>query len=696
MSHVRLALVLALLLCPGVTRADTLDDALAKAGMSRGDLGWRPRGWWAGWPATTYRNKAFDDLLAEPLAVVPYLRGQAWAAKAHLGPEGLAAVSSDSSHAVYRAVVSLGVDVKHGGFRAYSANLIAPETPLDQALLELLRAAGRQTRFVTFGTESPYPLIEKELAAKAAALPPRVSGVLGKLVLDLLLAQRYAELAFRKVPREDQERVAARLDLGVETTDGLEYPAEVDDVARAWDEACLWYAALRSVEALDQARRTLAGLGPFPAEASFDWESPWGWIRVRGGGADTIPADGSFLLVDLGGDDRWEGGAGASAPGRRLSLALDLAGNDVWKGGRLAQGSGVCGVGLVLDAAGDDTFEAGLGVQGFGQFGLGALVDLAGTDRYRAGHSAQGCGFFGIGLLLDAAGNDEYHLLADGQGLGGVGGVGVLADRLGDDLYRCEPDPALSGRPSYHSELKVSVSNAQGVGLGRRGDGSDGHNWAGGVGMLLDAEGKDRYLAGNWAQGTGYWFGIGLIWDGAGDDAYEAAVWAQGSGAHFCVGAHVDEAGDDTYTTSGYHGLAFAHDFAVALFLDGAGKDRYRVAAGDGIGYSINRSVAVFADLSGDDEYQGKAGSTPGFARWDARFADPAQRLTCWHDASSLGLFLDLGGTDRYWTGAEDGASWGDAPGSDNWKARNRGLGLDLPAGTIDWSGLPERATSGR
>lgn len=690
MNHARLALLGLALLLPAA-RADTLDEALERAGTSRAELGWRPRGWWASWPATMHRSRAFDDLLAEPLATVPYLRGFGQAVRTHLGPEGLAAVSSESSHALYRAVVSLGVDPKHGGFRAYSANLTAPRTPLDQALLQVHRAAGRATRFVTFGEESPYPLLEKELAARVAALPREVSEVLGKLVLDLLAAHRWAELAFRKVPREDQERAAARLDLGVETTDGLEYPFELDDVVEAWDEASLWYAALQSVEALDQARRALAALGPFPPEARLDWETPLGWVRVRGGGADVVPGDGAFLLVDLGGDDRWEGGAGASSPARRLSLALDLAGNDVWSGDRLAQGAGVCGVGLVLDVAGDDTWTAGLGVQGFGQLGLGALIDLDGRDRYQAGHSGQGCGFFGIGLLLDAAGDDEYRLLADGQGLGGVGGVGVLADRMGNDVYRVEPDPALSGRPSYHSALRVSVSNAQGCGLGRRGDGSDGHNWAGGIGVLADAAGNDRYEAGNWAQGTGYWFGIGLLWDGEGNDVYQGSVWAQGSGAHFCLGALVDEAGDDRYAASGYHALAFAHDFAAALLLDAGGNDRYEVTGGDGLGFSINRSVAVFVDQGGDDEYLGKPGNVPGFARFDPRFADPAQRLTCWHDASSLGLFLDLGGADRYWTGARDGAAWGDAPGSDNWRVRNRGLGLDLPAGTIDWSALPGR-----
>ena len=78
--------------------------------------------------------------------------------------------------------------------------------------------------------------------------------------------------------------------------------------------------------------------------------------------------------------------------------------------------------------------------------------------------------------------------------------------------------------------------------MGRRGDGSDGHAWAGGVGALLDGDGNDVYTAGNWSMGTGYWFGIGMLHDRAGDDEYHSAVYSQASGAHFCIGTLIDEA----------------------------------------------------------------------------------------------------------------------------------------------------------
>ncbi len=226
-------------------------------------------------------------------------------------------------------------------------------------------------------------------------------------------------------------------------------------------------------------------------------------------------------------------------------------------------------------------------------------------------YSGQGAGFFGIGMLLDLAGDDHYTLWSDGQGFGGVAGVGVLADRTGDDAYLAVPDPKVTGRPSYHSEEKIAVSDAQGCGMGRRGDGADGHSWAGGIGALLDAEGNDRYTIGNWGQGCGYWFGTGLLWDGAGNDEYQANGWASASGAHFCIGAVVDEAGDDLHTVAQNWGPAFGHDFTVAILFDAAGNDRYE-CGGDGIGHSINRSVVLCLDGAGDDRYAFKTPDKTG------------------------------------------------------------------------------------
>ncbi|MBM3318232.1 MAG: hypothetical protein FJY75_10330, partial [Candidatus Eisenbacteria bacterium] len=625
------------------TAPDALDDALAIAGLTRADLGWRPRGYWERYPAgIPYKLRHFDDLCAEPLAIVPFVRAMGATVRTTLAPEAVAGTKGErGAGALYRAVHDLGVNKRYGATRAFSANLHAEPTPLDVALLEAWRAEDRQTKFVTFGQESPYPLLARDLAAACEGLPTEVSAILGKLVLDLLEARRWALLGFRNVPLETRVRIASRIDLGAEETDALEYEPAMDDAARAWDEASLWYAGLKTVEALDVARLALAGAmaaatSPKPevlaarseSEAReggadsgvgarvaleklhIDIATPVGRVIVDGtgragagsGSAGLALPSGAFLVVDLGGDDHYSGPIGASSPLLPLGAALELGGDDTYDGGDLSLGAGVTGIGVLLDAGGKDTYTAGTLGEGAGHFGLGALIDLAGDDDYRVRYSGQGAGFFGIGLLIDLAGADRYELWSDGQGFGGVGGVGVLADRTGDDEYVAVVDPAVTGRPSYHTEGKVTVSNAQGCAMGRRGDGADGHSWAAGIGALLDAEGDDRYTAGNWAQGCGYWFGTGLVWDGAGNDEFRANGWASASGAHFCIGAVVDESGDDVHAVTQNWGPAFGHDFTAAVLFDGAGNDVYE-CGGEGVGHSINRSVALCFEAGGDDRY---------------------------------------------------------------------------------------------
>jgi hypothetical protein len=675
---------------------DAVDAALARQGLTRRDVGWQARGTWEGYPCDVpYKLRHFDDLLAEPFATVPWVRAMGTTVREMLDPAKLAEKGPRGAGWLMRAVHALGINRRFGALRSYSANLTAKPTPLDQAILDVYRAAGRPSRFVTFGEESPYPQVEKPLAEAAAKLPKEISETLGQLVENLIDAHRWADLAWRNVPLEERAAVARRLDLGVEEVDALDYEPAVDDVARTWDEASLWYAGMKTVEALELARQALAPLvaqvPPGPLDGfRLDHETPWGRIVVTGTGATELEfLDGGppLLVVDLGGDDRWFGRVGASTAERPLGALLDLGGDDRYLGTDATQGAGMCGIGMLLDAAGNDTYVSqGTLAQGAGQFGLGAVIDLSGDDRYQARWSAQGAAFFGIGLLFDLAGDDRHEIRSDGQGFGGAAGVGVLADRSGNDTYVAIVDPKVSERPSYHrlspETPLVSVSNAQGCSMGRRGDGADGHSWAGGLGALLDAEGNDTYTAANWAQGTGYWFGTGVLWDGAGNDTYDAYWWCSASGAHFCIGAQVDEAGDDRRICRATNGIAFGHDFTLAVLADLAGDDRYE-CPNDVIARSINRSVAMLLDASGDDVYRSGEKGRPGAATFDAKMLERRAPSVYWTEPTSIGLFVDAGGgKDDYGvldpaSVTSDGAAWADAPASDNVRARNFGIGLD-------------------
>ena len=369
----------------------------------------------------------------------------------------------------------------------------------------------------------------------------------------------------------------------------------------------------------------------------------------------------------------------------------------------------MCGVGILLDARGDDVYQADRYAQGVGQFGFGLCADLGGDDQYFVKFSGQGCGYFGIGLLLDSDGRDRYRLYADGQGLGGVGGVGVLADRTGDDFYEAVRDAKITGRPSYHSPGQaITVSNAQGCAMGRRGDGADGHCWAGGLGALLDSEGNDKYVSGNWTMGTGYWFGTGILHDGGGNDEYNGVCYSQATGAHFCIGVLVDEGGNDLHKAEATSNMSvgWGHDFTIALLVNLGGNDIYDVK-GNGISYGINRSVTALIDAGGDDRYMGKAGNRPGMALFNERFQARGGVSDYFADSTSISLFLDVGGHDTYAThpsadgdkesdpskpfGGSNNATWLDEPGSKNISGRNFSVGVDREDGDVHFHPRPEK-----
>ncbi len=677
---------------PAETPPDALDDALAVAGLTRSDLGWRARGWWQRYPQDIpYKLRHTDDLFAEPLAIVPFVRAMAANVTTELAPERLSAPRGGfAAGALYNAVHNLGPNKRNGSTRAYSANVIAESTPLDLALLATWRAEQRATNTVWGGMPSPYPDLADDLAAACRDIPPELSAALGKLVLDLLEARRWVQIAFRDVPLETRDRIASALLLGAKAWEELDYEPVIDDAARAWDEASLWYAGLKTVDAADTARVALRDILTRSAQdlsdLHLDVATPVGRVIMNGTGADEIVVGetGAFLIVDLGGDDTYRGAVGASHPALPLGLALDLGGDDRYLGGDRSLGAGVTGIGVLLDAEGSEQYATGFVGQGAGHFGMGTLIDLEGTDEYTLEFGGQGAGFFGIGVLLDLNGEDRYTTWGDGQGFGGPGGVGVLADRVGNDAYLAVSDPALTGRPSSHTEGRIAVSGAQGCGMGRRGDGVDGHSWAGGLGALLDAAGDDRYTAGNWAQGCGYWFGTGVVWDGGGNDEYRANGWASASGAHFCIGAVIDEGGDDLYHVTQNWGPAFGHDFTASILLDIAGNDRYECGGG-GVGHSINRSVVLCLDGGGDDRYEFSADDAhPGRATFEPRFLDRRATSVYWTEATSVGLFLDVGGRDAYPAGFGDDMIHTDAADSDNARSRNRGIYVDRSEGMID------------
>jgi len=691
----------------GATRSNRvapLQKALSAVNKTVDDLGYRPKGYWTRYPDPAlipHKLHVFDDLFAEPLRIYDYARSLGNVAEDYLSDE----YREEHRNSLHRIFYFFGVEPKITGFRNYSANLnpLLPEDrPLLFSLLQLRAFISGQMNTGSFGGEYDTSEVPLDLVEEIKSIPEALRKPIAGLILNLLDALRWIELSRRNVNPELIERAFAIDDLDETQSGGSVYYFELDDIEASLDRHSLYYGAIKALQAAKSAAWTLDSLlktGIDASEVDLSFKTPAGKVLIKGSENDSLEVENCLLLLDLGGDDVWRGSVGATSnPLNPLSVAIDLAGNDryVSEGFEPSQGAGIAGVGLLVDWSGDDIYRGGKLVQGASVSGVGFLYDNEGKDDYRAETMAQGCGFFGAGILADRKGDDSYYLFGNGQGDGEMGGCGVLVDRYGDDSYVAEPYSEVYDRGDYHSKYKINGNNAQGFGGGRRGDGSDGHSWAGGLGALLDIEGDDKYVSGNWSLGTGYWYGIGILYDKAGDDLYKSCYFTQASGAHYAIGALIDESGNDKhllFETAGA-ALAFGWDFVSALFVDKSGNDEYDAKI-ISIGVSEIRSNALFFDLGGDDLYRVKAKTLKlGASDFREGYRTPNRYSPYLYYTSSFGLFLDTGGDDRYeLKEVKEGKTYPfkndtlwlqPSPGEEKYGAENYGIGMDCECGPVE------------
>ena len=237
----------------------------------------------------------------------------------------------------------------------------------------------------------------------------------------------------------------------------------------------------------------------------------------------------------------------------------------------------------IIDLEGDDRYRGGVAAA---IAGASLLLDFAGDDAYESEVFAQGAAAFGFAALIDAGGDDAYRVGAGGQGFALAGGVGLLWDRGGNDRYFADgaPDPFERGALSF----------AQGAAAGTR------TIVGGGIGILRDERGDDRYEARLFAQGSGYYYGAGILWDEAGEDRYSAVRYAQGAGAHQAAGVLRDESGNDRYALGHGAGQGMGLDLAVGVLLDAGGDDRY-AARFRAQGTATANGFGLLADSGGAD-----------------------------------------------------------------------------------------------
>ena len=479
----------------------------------------------------------------------------------------------------------------------------------------------------------------KKLKKMTQEVPEEISQQVALLIYVSLDALKWRNLAFGKAEKKfDMEKFFDQSIRLLSSDKDLATP-EFYDFLHYVDYKYLYTGAEDLAGAVDLVKDTLYNFTT-DKKFNFSYNTPLGKIVISNGMDENYPEADYFLIIDLSGDDSYESGGANRSYSYPISILIDKSGDDKYLSTNKTKpslGAGSFGYGFLVDMKGKDEYQAVNLSQGAGCFGVGVLVDYEGDETYDSYTSSQGSGQFGIGILSDLEGNDTYNTFLCSQGFGYTKGIGILLDSKGNDKYVAN-DTQIDF-PSAQTD-KHNDSMAQGMGFGRRADYLDGHSWAGGIGMLVDMEGDDRYSAGVFAQGCASWYALGILWDEKGNDSYNGVWYVQGSGAHFGCGVLYDAGGNDHYKASMNMAIGAGHDFTLGVLIDESGDDIYD-APNLSLGGGNDNGIGIFWDKSGNDTYNVSAQTTLGRANLTSR-GTIRDYMLC------LGLFLDTGGKDTY------------------------------------------------
>lgn len=277
------------------------------------------------------------------------------------------------------------------------------------------------------------------------------------------------------------------------------------------------------------------------------------------------------------------------------------------------------------------------------------VIGGRGDDRHRRGQQGADSGTDDmVALMLDLGGNDFY---ADG--------IGTTVNQAGHARIPASFLIDLEGDDAYEATQEGSI----GAGVL-------------GVGVVIDAEGNDRYIGTRWSQGVGF-LGLGVVVDGAGDDRYLVEALGQGIGA-WGAGVVLDHYGDDRYAASRYaQGVGMAG--GLGLLADRWGSDEYLCKGrwpsgygtagvfqswgqGCGVGFRGNASggLGFLFDGAGADRYEaGNFSQGGGYyfgvgALWDRGVSGDVYIGSRYNQGfaahQAVGYFQETGGNDAYWT----------------------------------------------
>ncbi|MCU0315596.1 MAG: hypothetical protein MUC92_03275 [Fimbriimonadaceae bacterium] len=381
--------------------------------------------------------------------------------------------------------------------------------------------------------------------------------------------------------------------------------------------------------------------------------------------AKTVSFQTSLGLVVIG-------GIGNETHTRDAFLVIETGGDDQYRGRVATPANPRQPISLILDLAGKDRYgtQEDQATVAMGLGGVGILIDQGGNDVYQAGDGGIGAGLFGIGLLLDESGDDQY-LLKKTFGIGAAYfGVGLVADLTGNDVYRSLAlSMGFGGTFGFGALIELEGDDDYKT----ADEGNPSIAWGGKTVSLSLGCGYGRRA--DYGDGQSQAGGIGIVIDGRGDDQYHSSIFSMGSGYWWGFGIMEDRAGDDTYRCTHYSLGSGAH-FALGSFVDLAGNDSYndRPDAVERWG-ALGRdgAIAVCIDAAGDDVWGNLTG---GHA-----------------DLNSIALFWDQKGNDLYKRMQPfDPASFGNRPFGScvpygsfrNFRDRMKSVGVFLDTQGID------------
>jgi len=402
----------------------------------------------------------------------------------------------------------------------------------------------------------------------------------------------------------------------------LEIAARVDLAKILQSGETLWRlgndAYLDDLEAAVRKAWEAAGK---PKGIFINRDSPAGKIVV-GGDGNTWYTEDAAILLDLGGRDFYTNNAGAPRGGRMpAAVLIDFGGDDSYEATfPWTQGAAKMGHGVLIDRAGNDEYTGTQWTQGAAVLGTALFLDESGNDTYRADQYAQAAAAWGVAVHVDYEGDDVYESRLLSQAVALPGGAGWLIDGRGNDRYYSK-----GKHPTEYGDAGIFDSWSQSCGIGFRGYES------GGIAILYDGAGTDRYEAGNFSQGGGYYFGIGLFRDGGRDnDTYIGSRYNQGFAAHESIGYFEEAGGNDFYTTRQAVAQGVSWDETIVEFIDQDGDDVYEGGLSFSQGASAHNGFVLFMDLGGRNrfDYAGQRGN-----------AGPND----YHGGTSLSLFITAG-----------------------------------------------------